>query len=672
MSLESITGSAIALQFFSSYGDYLGREGRIVGYIDSIIPGSTDVFGILGLAMVIILMWTFLSWRRDQPFLSQATIPFFICLFISSFMLTSFSAMILVYLAVFGFFIGFLYESRSAQNPDRKKQLISVIIFGLIGWAFFGSTAGGIAFLIVGLGCALFIEFVIAKTLRGSGAGRKLASKEGLDVGAEEKIMSQLNHLEHLAKNGGILGSVMKEEIEVMKMNDAEEIQLAVQGAGAKEIAELMIELDSNSLNAEKRDIQCLEFARKVTEHIKQDSTYPMEDEQRTKVLRQDLTKLVEQLKVWVDDAKFSDHYRKKTFAAIQSTEKIMSEAGLHANNILKSEIMDESSFRIQANQEIDLLRSEIKQTESKLSRIRTKDAKQANDLKLQIDMMNKALIDCGNLKQKIFSVAKKGQQILGIMKSDAEKIVYHEKKSGDLSVKMRIQENHINQVTQQLNQIFVKFEHSIRSLDNNDLPEKVLVEGINNMEEFFKCIKELTERLSEMNEKELRPFISETGAILQDTYHLENAEHFAAEVSLYITDAEKSVAKMVESIGNKSEVHIAQDMERVDAFEKQIATYADRKAKQLTATIKKSYGDLSDAIKSIDEQISYLKRERAEIDMVESAELSAFRSALDKLTEIRKRQFAQFTRAANTAQSDLNAAVNKEKQEQSQERKVT
>jgi hypothetical protein len=228
----------------------------------------------------------------------------------------------------------------------------------------------------------------------------------------------------------------------------------------------------------------------------------------------------------------------------------------------------------------------------------------------------------------------------------------------------MKADEEKINVNMKGLEEAFKGFQDDIAGLDKDALPEEVNLKATAHVADIFESCKKVAGETLKFDKEELLPFISKNGELLQSSWRMENASDFANKVSMYVTKALEQIGNMAMAFGNPAEVKQAQKTIEIDKMQEQISNYADWKSNKIKSEVKASYGNLSEAVKSINEQISYLEKENSDIESKEKETIGALNSAMNALTEIRKKQFEQLKDAAGKAQADLSKAKKFERKE--------
>lgn len=666
---EVITGRAIGTGFWSGYGKYVGNDGAIVSYLSGhSIPVTPIIWVFAAGALYLALR----DARKEGP--KAIGFPLGLLFVLFSFMFSRGFAVFLLYSAII---VAGIFVFLRAKDLSQKGFLGALTL--LVGVSYF--LTGNLLLLpIMGGICAIILWVVkraIKKKEHGSAAERKALQAAGYDIGGEDKIIRKEHHAENQADRAGDLGKVTEDAAEVEERNAELEIHAAALSAGADEIGKKLTALDKAEEGAENRDMKVLEFAQAVDRHIKEHAMENEDDAKKTADLKADAKRLVMVIGELVNDEKFADKYRKSTMDAIMDTEEMMVEAAENAKAVLASEIRLEKDLRPKANKGFAVIEKELKSKEEAVEKLFKKYKgssgaekqaleKELGSLEQQRDILRHSVSEIAELRSKVFDVLTKGKKILKMMKGEANRVVDSEKKIAAFSDNMEKLEGHIGQNIELLGDAFRTFQSDMAGLDKEALPEEVLVKASKNVGVIFDKTKTFISDTEQFNRNEVLPFIMANSDLLKSCWRIENAADFANKVSTQVSKALENLAKMAEAAnaGNHEEVKNAKNLVEIDEFQAKISNYADWKQNKIKAQVKKTYGDLSEAVKSVNAQIAYLVREKAVLEDTEKKTLDALSSGMAALTEIRQRQAQQFQQAAQQAQADLAKAKKFERKE--------
>ncbi|MBU2562020.1 MAG: hypothetical protein KKD17_07030 [Nanoarchaeota archaeon] len=655
MAFTDISGSAIASEFFSNYGNYLGGDGRIMTFLKGYSPLNQIIW--LGFIFGIYLL---VRDVKEEGF-KGVGLPIGLILFTLNFIFNAPFSMYVTYLSVIVLCVFLFWRGKSLSQGGYLGMIalvagISFLLFGnILALPVFG-----------GIGALAYwgIKAGIKKTELGSGAEKRLEAAAGFDPSIERKIRKRELRAERLADKEGLLGEVTEAEAEVEERNVELEGHASALAAGVEEISKTMTDLDNAEISAEKRDMKVLEMAAAVDRHIKQHAMEQTDDTQKAAELKANVKQLVDILMNISTDAEFVHKAKEHSFKAIEKTTEVMTEAAKHASVIMNSEIRVENVVRSRANKEMRSIKRKLESKEKQIERLfeQRKSAKgearrqldnQLGQIEQQRDMLRKSVSEIDDIKGKVNAVLLKGRRVLKAMKGEAKKIIAAEKAVAGFAENMEKLEGHIGENVERIHVACEEFKNAMAKLDTS-LPEEVVVEATKHATTIFEQDKQFIHSTIEFNKNEIMPFIMKNGELVQGTWHIEKAADFGNKVSRYVAGALEQLAKMAAATGNPKEVKQAKDLIEIDEMQEKISRYADRKTDRIKAEVKKSYGDLGEAVKSVQTQTSYLENELASIEDAEKETIDALNKAMTELTKIRQKQFDQLKGASDAAQAQL------------------
>ncbi len=661
--LNTITGSSVYTNLMSNYGSYTGNDGKIMGFLGNYVPIKPVLWLLLAAALYLMIR----DWKEEG--VKGIGFPVGLILVLINFLFSGAVATFMLYSAIFAL-CAFAFMRYKSLSQGGFLGLILLIVG--VSWIMFGNVT---ILPIAGAGMAvvyLVLKQGIRAKERGSRAERKALAKAGYDVTPEEKAISKEHKIEvHIHKEGA-LGQATESEAAVEERNIEEQIHAAALAASVDNVSKKIKDMDDAELSKEQRDDKILAFAKEVDRHIKEHALEDKEDSDKTATLKKDAKDLARGVGELVRDQKYGNDYRKDTVDAIDSAMKTMKSAAKYGKDILDSEIKLEKQVKVRADIEMNKLRKKISAQESKITALeketqKSKDPQRGERLKRlheSHDAMKQALSKVEDLKNRIDAVVDKGRKALKIMKNEASKVVALEKEADNFAKSMDKLEKQMDRNIKLMQQAFAKLNDEVDSLDKDAMPEEVAIKAASNISAVFETLKRFIDETIEFNRNDILPFINKNGEILQGCYHIENASDYANKVSVYVTRALKEIAKMAASVGTPKEVKEAEDVERIDDFQEKVSNIADWKSNKIKDDVKKSYGDLKEAIVSVNKQIVYLEKEKSDVDSTEKETLSSLDAALKALTELRRRQFERLKGAASAANSDLSKAAKAERKE--------
>ncbi|HII71828.1 TPA: hypothetical protein HA265_03680 [Candidatus Woesearchaeota archaeon] len=268
------------------------------------------------------------------------------------------------------------------------------------------------------------------------------------------------------------------------------------------------------------------------------------------------------------------------------------------------------------------------------------------------------------DIRNKILDVLAKGRRVLHVVKEDAKKVEGLAKEVGAIENSMEKAEKHMDESIKRMREAHNSFQADIAAIDQGALPEEVLIKARGHATAIFEEIKKFIDMAIVIQQNDVLPMIQKNSQILQTSFRIEKADRFASRVQKFVNDSLEQLAIVLAAVGTPQEKAEAEKLKKVDEFQNDINRYAERKGKKIMAEVKKSYGDLGEAMKAAQTQLQYLNAQKGKVDAAEKETASALDSGLKELGEMRKKQAAQMEGALKQASNDLAKAQAAERRE--------